>query len=128
MSEFDVESPQAKDFPLPSTSTYMASPSNSAVPMNTGTKTINYTSFVRFCMYIFFIFYLIFALLILFSGRVDLVHKEHTISQVLNLDMEEINIQRMFIMNALFLSIAATLGLFSFYYHKYSIFLSVSLF
>lgn len=126
MSEFDVESPQAKDFPMPSTSTYVAGPaSNRAEPMNSK-PSVNYTSFVRFCMYIFFIFYLIFALLILFSGRVDLVHKEHLISQVLELDMEEINIQRMFIMNALFLFVAATLGLFSFYYHKYTIFLSFS--
>lgn len=46
-------------------------------------------------------------------------------SQVVHLDMEEINIQRMFILNALFLSVAATLGLFSFYHHKYSLFLSV---
>ncbi len=128
MSEFDVESPQAKDFPMPSTSTYVAGPaSNRAEPMNSK-PSVNYTSFVRFCMYIFFIFYLIFALLILFSGRVDLVHKEHLISQVLELDMEEINIQRMFIMNALFLFVAATLGLFSFYYHKYTIFLSVKTF
>jgi len=68
----------------------------------------------------------IFALLILISGRADLTHKEHLLSEMVHLDVEEITVQRMFIMNALFLSVSATIGLFSFYYQKYSLFLSVS--
>jgi len=110
--------------PGPSTATTLGP--GVAEPIYPGGKSINYTSFVRFCMYIFFIFYLIFALLILFSGRADLTHKEHLLSEVVHLDTEEITIQRMFIMNALFLSVAATIGLFAFYYHKYSLFLSFS--
>ncbi|KAI2802137.1 hypothetical protein BLOT_010329 [Blomia tropicalis] len=96
-------------------------PINIPVPAYT-----NYTSFVRLCMYILFAFYIIFAFLILSASNVDLRNPEQLLSKITNLDAEELTIERIFSLNSLFLTISAIIGIFSFHYHKYKLFVSFS--